>query len=306
MKSNFYNSIHHIIEFYLENDRFYLTSDELNSACKNEELYSTLHNINAIVTYQNKIFLNFENELIFSIKKSTDIFNLYKLPIADINNILSIKEELINISKNRSYTIILVGSYARNKATENSDYDFIVVADEKIKYKKFSNDKKIEIICYDRPEFKKGITLEDEFILWALKYGLILHDNNFISQYYPTHDSYFSELKTRKKNQLERMVYRTSLSFGSNKINIISKRLNDLKKQIIRSSIIASDKIPKSSPEISQQARQYVFNPNICSMLSKPTAHNNQSYNELKEDFDSLRKYYFEWLRGQLSSIIVL
>lgn len=299
-KTNFFETLRKIVAQYSKSDRFYFNIQAYYDLCETQDKANLLKKINAVYTTTDKAFLNFENELVLSIKKSNDIYNLYNLHESDTKSILAIKNDLKKITKNRLQAVLLVGSYARNTASEKSDYDFLVVSNEKIKYKKIISGKKIEVISYQTDEFIKSLLKEDEFILWGLKYGLILYDNEFLSSFFPLKDTNFIKLKHRKKELLERLVYRAGLSIGIDKTNVTSMRLNELKTQLMRSSIIALNYHPKSSPELSNQFKTYIDNPKITKGIIEITTGRNSTKQQLQESFEKLKTFYFEWLRKQL------
>jgi predicted nucleotidyltransferase len=288
------------MSLYNKCERFYIEGKFCSEIFIDDRIKSSLININAISTAGDKVFINFENELVFSFKKSYDMLSLYNLHSRHINSILKIRDEIKKISNNKLLSVVLVGSYARNTASETSDYDFLIISDSEIVFKKTEQNKRIEIISYTPSKFENSLLSQDEFIIWGLKYGLVIYDNNYLNKFYPLNETKLQKLKKRKKELLERLVYRTVLSIGSCDTRTISTRIKDLKKQIMRSAIIALDCVPKSSPELPGQFKKCINDTQLSDRIIMIDSKEKFTKYYLMDNIDTLRKFYFEWLRNRL------
>ncbi len=292
--------LYQILSVYSKCDHFYLDTRVYNEICGKNSKDTTLEDIDAIFAANEKTFVNFSNELVFSFKSSYDMFRLYQLPARHAGSILKVKDIIKKVTGKKLCSLLLVGSYARNMASETSDYDFLAICDEKIKHIQNQDGKKIEVISYTTEEFKNALSEEDEFVLWGLKYGLLLYDNDYLRYFFPSRDNTFFKLKKRKKDLLERLVYRASLSISSQNISAMSVRIDDLKKQIMRSSVIALDCIPKSSPEIPEQFKKSINNGELADEIIRIETTKYIAEQQFEESFKTLRKFYFTWLRDRL------
>ncbi|MDY0278818.1 MAG: nucleotidyltransferase domain-containing protein [Acholeplasma sp.] len=301
MNNKFTSALFELFSLYSNSENFNLDASTCSKSCGKYDNYRCfLKSIDAVITADEKTFINFNNELVFSFKKFYDMYNIYQLQYKDYISILKIKDDIKKVAGDKLCSVLLVGSHARNAANERSDYDFLVICDDKNKYNKKINDKKIDIISYTTKEFECAVSDEDEFVLWGIKYGLIIYDVDYLKFYFLFKDAKLLKLKKRKKELLERLVYRTSLTIGSRNTSVMYKRIEDLKTQILRSSIIALGSIPKSSPELPEQFEKNINNAELTEGISSVEIKQDFAEPQLVESFETLRKFYFEWLRERL------
>jgi len=302
--SAYYSAVFRLIERYYLSDNFSLSGDDVAASVQDMDLSSTdliefLFSENAVLEDSRRLFLNFDCNLISSTKKTYDVFKLSELPKESVASIRQIVDAIKQDLKSNLKNITLVGSQARNLASSGSDYDFLIISRRKLEYRRYEVERSVDILQYTPAQFKKSLSKDDEFALWALKYGLTLYDNDYIEQCYPKKLVSFEELKKRKKQLLERLIYRTHLAFGSDRVSIISKRLKKLNSQVLRSAIIARGGIPRSAREIEAQFFEGVDVLFEIDQFEFDDSNWN-SLEDLESAFECIKSFYNEYLQWEL------
>lgn len=245
-----------LIDAYSDASVFHL-KDKLVAICNKHNISANeLEQYGYISRTGGNYYINFNNNAIYVAKLHFDLRRLKRLNSDEYHEILYVAQKMLN-HQNTIKTIFLVGSFARNTASRDSDYDFLVISakDDAIEPPRDAIRRDIDVIQYSVESFSTAISNKDEFIFWALKYGLLIHDDMYIHSFFPQEDVSLEELYLRKLDQVESLQYRARLSFGTGRIKDISKRVHKFCNQVVRLSIIQQGMIPKSSKEIQFQSR---------------------------------------------------
>lgn len=290
------NPFHKLFEFFCSNifsSTSYKKYDEfLISEIIDTKYSDMLIKKKYLILENDKIYLNFQNEFISSYKKTYDIYKFQLLNYSTQEEIINVRDSILNEFKNRITSIILIGSAARNKLTLESDLDIIVVADDRIK--KRLRDKlqvyKIEIQSYTKENFDYLFNENEEIILWAIKYGLILYDNNFIFKYYYQNKLNIGHRTIMNKRKLIEML----ISDITNNLDIplsrIKFKIDRFVYQCARLFLIMQDIMPLSRNEIADQIEK--FSPILAEKIKSYKIQRNASKNELVQFFYEYKELF--------------
>lgn len=198
-----------------------------------------------------KYKLDFTNPFCKRLKLLFDIEFTAQLGKETKNKILSILNKII--FENSPKSIILTGSVAAQKQKEESDIDFLVISENKnIPYFENTN-----IILLNEQETKDKYMKGDDFIISALTYGKILHDNNTIIKFLESALPIFSEELIQEKirycEKLRERIY-TLLKIDAAKAQ---EELLYLALQTARIILLKNKTIPRTKHEISGQLKKF-------------------------------------------------
>jgi predicted nucleotidyltransferase len=150
-------------------------------------------------------------------------------------------------------SIVLVGSIARNEQKEESDIDFLVIAEKKeIPY--FEN---CNIVLLGEKEFKEKYLKGDDFIISGLLFGKIIYDNNVFIKFFENPLPIFSQDIIQEKikycERLEERIY-TLLKTDQDKAQ---EELLYLALQTARIILLKHKIVPKTKYEVGKQVAQF-------------------------------------------------
>ncbi len=99
-----------------------------------------------------------------------------------------IKKIRENVDKKNILSLVLFGSVAKNKATDSSDIDIMVIYEKKPSSKVINSvfekySKEVQIVYFSRKEFDKKYNYGNELIINILKTGKIIYDRDFYYTY---------------------------------------------------------------------------------------------------------------------------
>lgn len=119
----------------------------------------------------------------FRFKQWLDAQHLYGLPVPDRNAILDIVDRAARQLRHNLLALWLVGSAARGRFTAESDLDFLVVVREDTAYEPEAH-RPINFVVLTEEQFQRQLEGGDDFILAALRSGLLLYDAGFAQAAY--------------------------------------------------------------------------------------------------------------------------
>lgn len=198
-------------------------------------------------------FVNFKNDKLYEAKIKDDQRLISTFCGKEFKQVLS---ELLTCHKANLSAIIVVGSFARGVASESSDLDLIIISKKRIRPKELScmhSTSQCDFISYSAEVFEKNIQLGNEFALWALKYGLVYFDRDFLQSLFPDHHVSCNAAFLAKIILLEKLFYQLRLSLYRQRSHIAKKKLDTIIKHMIRLELLKKDLLPKSSPELREQ-----------------------------------------------------
>lgn len=266
----------------------------------NEEL-SLLQRIRAVGVSGNKIYLDFSNQLVYSTRLYLDSLDLYSRHPSTLADILSARKSIIGRSSTNILSIILVGSYARGTESPSSDTDFVVISRRPLKRIKPQH-KPADIIRYSPTQFTSSVYAGDEFVLWGLKYGLIVFDAFYLQKNFLAEGAQLQGLIARKNSTIERLIYSIVLGLSTERWNILGPRIADLYNQILRLSILCNGEIPLSAKELFTQFKEIKQQ---WARVPKFSDHNKLGLAQkdratLLQLFFSLKEFYYSSLRDRV------
>ena len=149
---------------------------------------------------------------------------------------------------------------------------------------------------FTKTEFEKAFDDRDELTLWVLKYGLIMHDNNFIFHFYIPSDLTVGE-KTilQKRRMIQRLIQDISASRNSTDERIKYK-LRRLIFQMARYILLIYKQLPLSRAELPDQLSKYA--PKLSQKIMEFEAQDDLSREELLKYFYEIKKTYNQQLRN--------
>lgn len=248
-----------------------------------------------LVQKNNDLFVNFEKKSLIYLKMLVDQFKFEQIDLKLQNEILFIKNLLFKEYRNRIFSVFVIGSTARNVSNSDSDLDLLIIHSGKnITLPSIANRiVKIQVITYSTKNFSLDKLEDSELLIWALKYGLLIYDKNFIFKKVQAFRSldYHNQIIQKKRLQIDYMCNTFEVMLKSNnenKKNILDM-LNKILHIISRYIILLNGVFPLSRPELKTQIQDY--SPNIVSIY-KQLEKNNLSMNELIELYFSLKRNF--------------
>ena len=165
------------------------------------------------------------------------------------------KAELLRIDRLEQASIVLIGSMARETATEKSDIDILIVAPDALPRLKVSP--RAQIMRITRADFVDRMKCGDDFPQWAVRYGKVVSDeshwwgevkNNPALQKWPDW--------RRKRDQVrERLRFATPLR-ESGDLEHAREELLLAARHLARAILLKERVFPLSQPELPAQLRE--------------------------------------------------
>lgn len=121
----------------------------------------------------------------FRFKLWHDAERLYELPPADCEAVLDIAERARQHLRHNLLALWLVGSAARGRFLPESDLDFLAVVREDTDYHPDAH-RPVNFVVMTEAQFSRRFAGSDDFVLAALRRGLLLHDAAFARAAYET------------------------------------------------------------------------------------------------------------------------
>lgn len=134
----------------------------------------------------NRYYLPLDSEYAFRFKLWRDLDKLYDREERARNAVLTVLNDSLASIGDKIMCLWLVGSAARGEMKTNSDLDFLVVTRAETEYEPKVGHFKIQWVTQRRREFLEKLSDGDEFVISALREGLLLHDNGVAQSLYRT------------------------------------------------------------------------------------------------------------------------
>ena len=206
------------------------------------------------------IRMSFQSEFISKLKRKRDLSLILLLGPQVVKELMLIRERLLQRWKGKILSIILIGSLARDKMRPSSDIDLLLVTKHGSVKRVDCDGLKVQVQSFLSDEFDRLFMEGDELVLWTLKYGLILHDEDFVFKYYSHGPTKIGEKSISVKT---RMIHRLVSDIG-NSGEIPTARLRVKIFRLIfqgaRLTLILHGEIPLSRWELAGQLRKYSVN----------------------------------------------
>lgn len=280
-------------------NRFFEKIDiqELTNSNRNE--VDLLIEQKTLIQKNNDLFINFDKKSLIYLKKLVDQMKFEQIDLKLQNEILFIKNILFKEYRNRIFSIFVVGSTARNTSNLDSDLDILVIhSGEKIVLPKIANHIiNIQVITYTTEKFSLEKLEDSELLIWALKYGLLIYDKNFIFKKVQAFRSldYHNQIIQKKRVQIDYMCNTFEVMLKSENENMKNTldMLNKILHLVSRYIILLNGVFPLSRPELKKQIYDYDSGiVNIYEQLER----GNLSKNELIELYFSLKKNFQDFV----------
>lgn len=290
-----------IARLVVKNDAFGVPKSEVTKSAyaisrQGTLIIEHLINIEAIIVHDEYVFLNYNNELTYSARRTYDLSRLYANSPNTVNDVIATKRQLLSGEFGKVNAIFLVGSHSRNTATTRSDLDFLVISSKKGGKASLQTLRKIDIIHYETQFAPIALEQCDEFLLWAFKYGVLLYDDNFFAALCPRHQVDLFLPVRRKKAAIEKTLYSISLASDEKNRHGLADKILRLEEQIYRLAIMQSGKLPKSSRELKDQ---FIRHFRQASSEPPKTAGSLGERKRLLEHLIRLKDFYLNVLRNQ-------
>ena len=215
-----------------------------------------------LMTCGKKYKLNFSNVFCKRLKLLFD---------SDYLNSLNedVKRDVFNMANKMLFeinpqSIVLVGSAAAQKMKKGSDIDFIVIGGNREKVPMFVNSNIILLSC---SEFKERYAKGDDFVISALVFGKIIHDDTTFIKFFESPLPIFSEELIQEKikycEKLEERVYallKTDVDEARNELLYLAL-------QAARIILLRNRIIPKTKHDIAPQV--YEFDRELAKIIRK-------------------------------------
>lgn len=162
-------------------DRAYLLS---KAGVANTTFYRVLKPLvrRGLVTEQGERYvLPLDNSFNFQFKRLHDVERLYELDEPTRNRVLTVQEMAKTDLKERLRALWLVGSAAHRNMQATSDLDFLAVVSEGDYHP--SVPYPVHFTVMTEEEFQERFSVAESFVLTALRYGLLLEDQEFAQSY---------------------------------------------------------------------------------------------------------------------------
>ncbi len=163
--------------------------------------------------------------------------------------------ELRRVDRLGQATVVLIGSMAREAATEKSDIDLLVVSPDSLP--RFKVTPRAQIVRTTRVDFLDRMECGDDFPQWAVRYGKVISDeshwwgevkNNPALQKWPDW--------RRKRDQVrERLRFATPLR-ESGDLEHAREELLLAARHLARTILLKERVFPLSQPELPAQLRE--------------------------------------------------
>jgi len=245
----------------------------------------------ALISGEN-IFLNFEHRFIRTLKKARDLYLIETLPPSVRGEIVFVSHNMLTKMKDDISTILLIGSAARGKLGASSDLDFFVILNRALGRDLLGHNKKsrIELQFSTRIGFGRLFRDRDELALWALKYGLIIYDDDYVFDYYlPSELQVGEKTVIKKRRMIQRLIDDISDSPNATEKRIRHK-LTRLIFQMARYILILNDELPLSRSELPDQLMEYA--PELAKKISEFESKPVWDRDELLRCFYEFRSLY--------------
>jgi len=252
---------------------------------------------NYVISENDIVRLNYQNDFIIFLRKAYDIFKIQSLNSSAVIEIMNLRDVILKEKKCNIASIILIGSAARNMLKENSDIDIVLVADGRA-IKRITQQLKIykfELQFYTREAFDRLFKENEEIILWTVKYGLVLFDDNFIFSYYNQFKQNIGMQTIRKKRRLIDLLIRDIKNNLDNSEKRIKFKIERLIFQCARMYLIMQDIIPLSRQEIPSQIG--ITSPRLANKIEEFTLRSNESKEEIIQYFYEYKKLFEDEIR---------
>lgn len=205
-----------------------------------------------LMTFGKKYKLNFSNVFCKRLKLLFD---------SDYLNSLNddVKRDVFNMANKMLFeinpqSIVLVGSAAVQKMKKGSDIDFLVIGENREKVPMFVNS---NIVLLSYREFKERYAKGDDFVISALVFGKIIHDDTTFIKFFESPLPIFSEELIQEKirycEKLEDRVYallRTDVDEARNELLYLAL-------QAARIILLRNRIIPKTKHDIAPRVSEF-------------------------------------------------
>ncbi|MGC8490306.1 MAG: nucleotidyltransferase domain-containing protein [Syntrophobacteraceae bacterium] len=249
-----------------------------------------------LITVDNKknCTVNYASKIVKDIKRARDTYLVEQLPNGIAHEIYFLADQIMMHTDKHVLSVLLIGSAARRSMHSQSDIDMLVVAENKFKFRTSSAIRKTQVEVFGREEFLASFDRRDELTLWAIKHGLIIHDNNFIFDFYQYTNVNIGKHSVLRKRKL---IYNLTEDIRISK-DISTERLRakigSLIYQIARYILILNGEIPLAKRELAEQVRRY--SPDLSELIVGYET-------DLSMDAESLTKLFFR-VRRTFSSAV--
>ena len=124
-----------------------------------------------------------DNPYNFLFKRLHDIEKIEELHQLDRDRVLSVVDHAKAHLQSHLVALWLVGSAAHQTMTRDSDLDFLAVTDEEVEYLP-SLAYAVHFVTMTQDEFRARWREKNDFVLTALRHGLVLEDRGFAQEFY--------------------------------------------------------------------------------------------------------------------------
>lgn len=215
-----------------------------------------------VIKENNQIHINYNLKSNRLFKEYIDQCKFEELDQKLQNEILYIKSLLFKVNKNKIFSIFLIGSIARNTHNVRSDIDLLILhSGEKIKLPEIKNKLyNTQFITHNTKDLFLNGVINDEIFIWALKYGLLLYDRNFIfSKIQSIKSLDYFQVTIKKREQIDYMctVFESILKSDYDNYQHLLKTLMKILNLMSRYILLLYGEFPLSRPELKQQVMRY-------------------------------------------------
>ncbi len=271
-------------------NRFFEKVD-INSSMTND--INSLVNSNILIKESNKIYINFNYQSNVYLKKLIDQTKFEQIDQKLQKEILYINNLLFKENRNKIFSIFLIGSVARNTYSDSSDLDLVIIhSGDKIKLPSLVNKMiQVQFITYSKTDFRLKNIERDEILIWALKYGLLIYDRNYLFKKTNAYTQHNDSIILKKRSQIDYIcnTFETMLNekteYTKGMYSVLAKLLHLVSRYII----LINEDFPLSRPELKDQVQQY--DNNIISIY-EALEKENLSRDYLINTYFSLKKYF--------------
>ncbi|MDR3567844.1 MAG: hypothetical protein P4L43_07430 [Syntrophobacteraceae bacterium] len=238
--------------------------------------------------------MDFTNKIIQDIKRIRDTYLIGQLPAGISHEIYFLANEVMASTDRPIFSVLLIGSASRRAMHTQSDIDLLVVAGDKFQFRPKSSVRRAQVEVLSRDDFRTAFCRGDELVIWAIKHGLIIHDNLFIFDFYGyTHANIGKHSILRKRKLIYNLTEDicTSKSISTERLRA---KLGSLIYQMARYILILDGEVPLAKRELADQVRRY--SPDLAGLIAGYES-------EPSMDSENLTKLFFRVRRAFSSHV---
>jgi hypothetical protein len=193
----------------------------------------------------------------YRFKQWHDMERLHRLPEVERSAILDILDQTRKNLGDDLICLWLLGSAAHDALTASSDLDFIAVCKKDTGFVP-STTRPLNFFAMTVSRFTRALDQHDPFVVAALRYGIVLHDQEFAQRFYARLPAIQAAPVEPREEVVANLVRRFHYHVENQELVEAAGALKSVALQTARSMLAPFGEMPGSKTELTAAARLYL------------------------------------------------